>query len=172
MSTGEQMNETMQTAAAGPVVSASADGGERPHAVLWEKWMRLWNGEYALADGIVADRVVLHLPRYGMPDPGSIRTREQLVSWIDLFRSSYEGGRIRTDLGPFADGDHVISRWIFNGGWVSGRPAGVTASSGTPITLRGADILRLDPDGRIAEYWLSDDLLDVYVQLGAPLPTP
>ena len=139
---------------------------------VWDQWMELWNGDWSRAEAIVADEITLHLPQYGMPPAASIRTREQLVAWIAAFRSSYLDGHIQTDLGPFTDGDHVICRWIFRGDWQSGRPAGVTAPAGTPVTLRGADILRLDADGRIAEYWLSDDLLDLYVQLGAPLPTP
>ncbi|THA29724.1 MULTISPECIES: ester cyclase [Streptomyces] len=142
------------------------------HTELWDKWMELWNGRRERADEILAPGFVLHLPQYGMPDPATLRTSEQFVAWIDAFRSSYENARIRTDLGPFADGDHVIGRWIFQGSWQHGRPAGVTAAPGTPVTLRGADILRLDDTGRIAEYWLSDDLLDVYVGLGAPLPSP
>ena len=145
-------------------------GVVHPHAELWDSWMRLWNGDYAVADAVVADDVVLHLPKYGMPDPAVIRTRSALTGWIAAFRSSYpEHGVIATDLGPFVVDDHVICRWIFQGTWEGGRPESATAAAGTPVTLRGADILRV-VDGRIAEYWLSDDLLDVYVQLGAALP--
>ncbi|MFE7168809.1 ester cyclase [Streptomyces sp. NPDC057616] len=146
--------------------------GLRPQTVLWEKWMELWNGNRDRAEEILADELTLHIPQYGMPDPAALRTPRQFTGWIDAFRSSFTDARIRTALGPFVDGDHVIARWIFEGTWQSGRPAGATAAPGTPVTLRGADVLRLDERGRIAEYWLSDDLMDVYVRLGAPLPTP
>ncbi len=139
-------------------------------ADLWEQWLGIWNGHYVNADRIVADKVTLHLPRYGMPDPAGIPDRERLVAWIDAFRSSYDRARFRTVLGPFTDDGHLIGRWRFTGDWRSGRPQGATAAPGTTVEQQGVDILRLDAAGRIAEYWLSDDLLDVYVQLGAPLP--
>ncbi|MGI5337083.1 ester cyclase [Streptomyces sp. CA-181903] len=142
------------------------------HTVLWGKWMDLWNGQWERADEILARDLVVHLPRYGMPAPDAISTPERFVAWIEAFRSSYANAHIQTALGPFADAAHVIGRWVFRGNWQPGRPPGATAAPGTPVTLRGADILRLDDSGRIAEYWLSDDLMDVYVDLGAPLPTP
>ncbi|WP_019548308.1 nuclear transport factor 2 family protein [Streptomyces sulphureus] len=137
---------------------------------LWESWLGIWNGRYANADTLVADAVTVHLPRYGMPDSSSIRTREGLVSWIDAFRSSYSEPSFRTSVGPFKDGATLIGRWRFGGTWQSGRPAGAEAPPGTPVEQHGVDILRLDKEGRIVEYWLSDDLLDVYVQVEAPLP--
>jgi hypothetical protein len=144
----------------------------QPQVALWENWMELWNGNYAIADKIVADKVRLHLPKYGMPDPATIRDRVDLVAWIAAYRSSYaDGSLIATELGPFVTDEHIICRWIYQGIWQSGRPASASAAPGTRVTLRGVDILRLE-DGRIAEYWLSDDLLDVYVQLSASLPTP
>lgn len=139
-------------------------------ADLWEQWLGIWNGHYDNASQILADDVMLHLPRYGMPDPASIPDRARLVAWIDAFRSSYTDVRFCTVLGPFTDDGHLIGRWRFMGHWQSGRPEGTTAAPGTPVEQHGVDILRLDAAGRIAEYWLSDDLLDVYVQLGAPLP--
>ena len=71
---------------------------------------------------------------------------------------------------PVSDDGHVIARWEFRGAWTGHRPAGARAEPGVEVVLRGADILRLDESGRIAEYWLSDDLLDVYAAIGAELP--
>ncbi|MFJ8313158.1 MULTISPECIES: ester cyclase [unclassified Streptomyces] len=141
------------------------------HLALWQRWMDMWNGDRAAADDILAPSLRVHLPEVGMPPADSIRTPRQFTDWIALFRGSYRGdARIATTLGPFAADGHLIGRWIFRGVWEGGRPQGASAPPGTPITLRGADILRVDESGRIAEYWLSDDLLDVYSQLGADIP--
>ena len=69
------------------------------------------------------------------------------------------------DVGPIVDGDLVAARWSFRGGYRGGIP-GVTASVGTPIILRGAEVLRVS-DGRFAEYWVSSDAEQLTVQLGA-----
>jgi hypothetical protein len=139
---------------------------------LWLRWMDLWNGDRTAAEEILAPELVLHLPKVGMPPAESIRTPRQFAKWVALFRESYgPAGRIRTTLGPFVSDDgHLIGRWEFRGAWTGHRPAGAKAEPGTEIVLRGADILRLDASGRIAEYWLSDDLLDVYAAIGAEIP--
>jgi predicted ester cyclase len=59
-----------------------------------------------------------------------------------------------------------VGRWLFEGAWRGGRPPGATAAPGTRVRFHGHDILRVE-GGHIAEYWLCDDLLDVYAQLGA-----
>ncbi|MGH4010161.1 MAG: phosphopantetheine-binding protein [Pseudonocardiaceae bacterium] len=134
---------------------------------LWDAWSQLWNGDYAIAGDIVSANVRVHIPQYGMPDPETISGSRQLVAWIAAFRSSFDtDARILGELGPFIVDDYAIGRWIFHGTWQGGRPDTATAPAGTPVTFRGVDILRFE-SGRIAEYWLSDDQLDLYAQLGA-----
>ncbi|MFF0294309.1 ester cyclase [Kitasatospora sp. NPDC004614] len=148
-----------------------SEPAEASRAVLWSRWMDLWNGDREIGRRILAPELTLHLPEVGMPPAASIRTPEDFVNWIALFRGSFrEDARIRTTLGPFSCGDYLMARWEYRGVWTGGRPATATAPPGTGITLRGADIVRLDAQGRIAEYWLSDDLLDMYAQLGAETP--
>ena len=89
-----------------------------------------------------------------------------MVKAIEGFRSSYSDFAIRTELGPYVGDDLVIGRWVFHGVWEGGMPAAATAPAGTPVTFNGVDILRLE-DGKIAEYWLADNALDVYARLGA-----
>jgi hypothetical protein len=59
----------------------------RPQAVLWEKWMVLWNGTWDRAQEILADELTLHIPQYRMPDPAGLRTPRQFVGWIEAFRT-------------------------------------------------------------------------------------
>ncbi|MET9607840.1 ester cyclase [Streptomyces sp. NPDC006512] len=134
---------------------------------LWDAWNRLWNGDYAIADDYVSRTMRVNIPEFGMPDPATLGDGPQIAAWIAAFRSGYdEDAAITGELGPFFVGDYAIGRWVFRGTWTGGRPATATADPGTEVTFRGVDILRFE-DGRIAEYWLSDDQLDLYAQLGA-----
>ncbi|QUH01513.1 ester cyclase [Saccharopolyspora erythraea] len=144
---------------------------ERSHRELWDCWSRIWNGEYELAYEVVSDGLRVNIPDHGMPDADTIHDPKTLTAWIAAFRSSFDDdARISGELGPFVVGDLALGRWVFNGVWQGGRPATATAEPGTPVTFRGVDILRFE-NGRIAEYWLTDDQLDLYAQLGAvPMP--
>lgn len=134
---------------------------------LWDAWNRLWNGDYAIADDYVSRTMRVNIPEFGMPDPTTLSDGPQVASWIAAFRSSYEDdAAITGELGPFFVGDYAIGRWVFRGTWRGGRPATATVRPGTDVAFRGVDILRFE-DGRIAEYWLTDDQLDLYAQLGA-----
>lgn len=150
---------------------------------LWERWIDLWNGDFTAAADLVADELTVHLPRHGMPDPASVSDGGALASWIVSFRSTFRDAEFTTELGPFTldgpfrpgDGGprYVAGRWRCTARWDRGpRPAGARASSDTGVAYAGTDVLRIDGDGRIAEYWLSDDLLDVYSALGVTLPAP
>lgn len=140
---------------------------------IWNFWTGLWNGT-GLADPaeFIADDVTVHLPTFGMPPSSSLTTRDHVTGWIEGFRSCYgPGARFAAELGPWlAGGQFVVARWRFTGTWQGGVPATATAAPGTEVSICGVDILRLE-NGRIAEYWLSDDQLDLYGQLAATIPT-
>ncbi|MYW12338.1 hypothetical protein GT034_28930 [Streptomyces sp. SID2563] len=133
---------------------------------LVDQWLAMWNGELEIAQRIIAPSVRVHLPAFGMPDEEGIDTPDRLAAWIGLFRSSFSSAHFSCELGPFTDGDHVISRFRFTGVWDGGRPDMATAPPGTAVSFAGVDTLRIER-GRIAEYWLTDDQLDLYAQLGA-----
>jgi hypothetical protein len=126
----------------------------------------MWNGELEIAEAIIADKLTVHIPRFGMPDPSMVHDPGSMAAWIGAFRGSFSEARFTCDLGPFPAGGFLISRFSFTGTWRGGRPPTATAASGTAVQFYGVDILRID-GGRIAEYWLSDDQLDLYAQLGA-----
>jgi hypothetical protein len=139
---------------------------------IWESWTGLWNGTGAMDPAaFIADDVSVHLPEFGMPPAASLTTRGDVTQWIAGFRSCYRpGARFVAELGPWlVDERFVVARWRFTGIWQGGVPATATAPLGSEVAIRGVDILRLD-QGRIAEYWLTDDQLDLYGQLGASIP--
>jgi hypothetical protein len=130
------------------------------------EWLRMWNGELAIAARIIAPKFTVHLPKFGMPAPDQVHDPATMAKWIGMFRGSFSVATFACELGPFSAGDFIISRFRFTGTWEGGRPPAATAASGTATEFRGVDILRL-ADGLIAEYWLTDDQLDLYAQLGA-----
>ncbi|MEV3895235.1 phosphopantetheine-binding protein [Streptomyces anulatus] len=147
-------------------MSRTTSGGHSPQE-LWNAWNRLWNGDYAIADDYVSRTMRVNIPEFGMPDPATLGDGPRIAAWIAAFRSSYDDdAAITGELGPFFVDDYAIGRWVFRGTWTGGRPATATVAPGTEVTFRGVDILRFE-DGRIAEYWLTDDQLDLYAQLGA-----
>ncbi|GAA0459425.1 hypothetical protein Ade02nite_13420 [Paractinoplanes deccanensis] len=133
---------------------------------LLRRWLRMWNGDLATAGEIIAPELRVHLPAVGMPPEERICDPRTMAEWIGLFRGSYSSGTFRCELGPFAVGDFVIARFRFTGIWRGGRPVVATTPPGTAVDFAGVDILRLE-EGRVAEYWLTDDQLDLYDQLGA-----
>lgn len=133
---------------------------------LLQRWLRMWNGELDLAETVIAPKLTVHLPQYGMPPAASVHDPASMAHWIGLFRGSYSRATFTCALGPFVVGDTMVSRFWFSGVWAGGRPAVATAPAGTPVGFAGVDIVRL-VDGQVAEYWLTDDQLDLYAQLGA-----
>ncbi|MET8080852.1 nuclear transport factor 2 family protein [Streptomyces sp. NPDC005303] len=139
---------------------------------IWDSWTGLWNGTGGQDPAeFIADDVTVHLPTFGMPPSESLTTRDDVTRWIEGFRSCYRpGARFAAELGPWLVADElVVARWRFTGTWQGGVPATATAAAGTEVSICGVDILRLE-NRRIAEYWLTDDQLDLYGQLGATIP--
>ncbi|MFD7245425.1 ester cyclase [Streptomyces massasporeus] len=139
---------------------------------IWEFWTGLWNGTGGSDPAeFITDDVTVHLPVFGMPPSASLTTRDDVTRWIEGFRNCYRpGARFAAELGPWLVGDeYVVARWRFTGTWQGGVPATATAAPGAEVSICGVDILRLE-NGRIAEYWLTDDQLDLYGQLGATIP--
>src|SRR5579859_2215627 len=134
--------------------------------LLQRQWLRMWNGELAIAEQIIAPKLTVHLPKFGMPSPSLVHDPATMAGWIAMFRGSFSTATFSCDLGPFPVGAFIISRFRFTGVWQGGRPPMATAASGTATEFFGVDIIRLE-EGLVAEYWLTDDQLDLYAQVGA-----
>lgn len=142
-----------------------------PRARLWFRWLEMWNGDYEAAEEIIAPKLTCHLMAHGSftrqaGDSSSVNSPAALLHVIKGFRAPFPDCRIATELGPFFTDDLIIARFRFTGTWDGSLPAGATAEPGTKVTMAGVDFLRLE-DGQIAEYWLADNLIDVFGDLGA-----
>src|SRR5262249_30386857 len=80
-----------------------------------DRWLTMWNGDLALAWEIIAPELTIHLPQVGMPPESTVHDPQSMAGWIGLFRSSYSTATFTCELGPFVDGEHLISRFRFTG---------------------------------------------------------
>jgi predicted ester cyclase len=131
--------------------------------LLWDRWIDLWNGQLEHAIEIIHPEFTVHrIPPPRVAD--QLGGRETLLAWITQTHSLFDGFHLTVEVGPIRDGDMVAGRWIAEGAYQGGIP-GSTAPVGTRVRFHGNDIWRAE-GGMIREYWLSDDLLDLFQQLG------
>jgi predicted ester cyclase len=132
---------------------------------LAQEWAELWNGRLELADRIISSGFVSHAaPLTGGPVADSVG-REALKQWIGGIHMILQDARFTIEVGPIADGDMLVVRWVVTGVNTGGMPGGDSATAGRTVSFAGTDILRLDGD-LIAEYWVNADIVWFFQQLG------
>ena len=131
---------------------------------LWQRWSALWNGNLALADEIIAPNFVAHFAAAG-PSPSEVQGSEGLKQWIGGTLAAFTNASFTTSVGPLADEDLVAGRWIFRATYQGGMPGASPAAVGKGVEYAGMDIFRVK-DGKIIEYWLCADMLQLLQQVG------
>lgn len=131
---------------------------------LWGRWLELWNGDFAIADELIAPDFVAHFAPAGN-SPTEVRGPEGLTSWIGGATAAFRDHEFATIVGPIVDGDMIAGRWVFRGTYQGGFPGASPEAVGTLVEYEGTDIIRIE-DGQIVEYWLSADILDLLQQVG------
>ncbi|MFE2515816.1 ester cyclase [Streptomyces mirabilis] len=137
---------------------------QKPKAML-DAWLRLWNGDFAQAPGIISPGFRVHAALLDGGDGSSIRGVDGLVAWIGQTRSAFRDLRFTIEVPPLVDGRYASVRWTATGTYAGGIP-GAKARPGTVVTFTGTDTLRVR-DGRFAEYWVNTDTLSLLTQLQA-----
>ncbi|MFE2958076.1 hypothetical protein [Nocardia tengchongensis] len=121
----------------------------RDYAIdLFDRWTQLWNGDYALADEIMAPAFTLRYAQPGAAAYDSIRDRAAFVDAIDTFRKERPGLVFSTQGTPVVEMDDTRTGII-------ARPYGaqVLDSAGSVVRdISGTDILRAE-NGQIVEVW-------------------
>lgn len=130
---------------------------------LADGWLRLWNGDYAVADEIVGAEFRLHAAMLDGGDGSAIDSPQALVEWIQQTRAFLPDLDFGIEVGPLEDGAYLVVRWRAQGTYGGGMP-GAAAPVGTKVDFTGTDILRVQ-DGRLVEYWLNSDVLVLLTQL-------
>ncbi len=135
------------------------------NAALARPWNELWDGDLAIAHEIIAEDFVAHAaPLIGV-GPDEVHGREALKQWIGAIHSVLPDIKFTVQVGPIADDDHFVVRWIAHATYRGGLPGASEDAIGKEITFTGTDILRV-VDGKLVEYWANADSLLFVQQLG------
>ncbi|MDR7126474.1 ester cyclase [Pseudotabrizicola sp. 4114] len=156
------------TLAAIPLIGMAAmtsaqpiNDGELP--ALWDKWVAMWNGDLAMADLIMAPDYKLHMSPIGGSDLSGYAGAAGMAGWIGQLHAAINPFVFEVQVQPLFGDGMIAGRWLASGIYQGGFP-GARAAPGTPVTFAGADFLRIE-NGKVAEYWLSADQLDLLSQL-------
>lgn len=152
------------TAATVTSVRSHHEAAQKPKAML-DDWLRLWNGDYDRAPGIISPAFRVHAALLDGGDGSSIRGVDGLVAWITQTRAAFPDLRFTEQVAPLVDGRYASIRWTATGTYAMGFP-GAKAEPGTVVTFTGTDTLRMR-DGRFVEYWVNTDTLQLLTQLKA-----
>lgn len=123
----------------------------------------LGKANWALADDILAEEVVMHHPSSPQPITGV----KNVVGFLGAFRAGFPDMNMRVEF-AFGDGEMVCVRWGMSGTHTAelfGIPA-----SGKPVKVVGVSILRFSKD-KVVEDWVSEDTMGLMQQIGV-IPTP
>jgi predicted ester cyclase len=131
---------------------------------LWKSWSELWNGNLSLADAIIAPNFVAHFAPIGN-SPSEVHGPEGLKQWIGGAVAAFSDYSFTTTVGPLADEDKVAGRWLFRGTYQGGMPGTPPTTVGKRFEYAGIDLFRVEA-GKIVEYWLCADTLQLLQQVG------
>ena len=123
---------------------------------------RVWGrGEVALVDANYAETVIDHMPVAGQP-----AGRAAMKDVVRAFRTAIPDLAMTLD-DVLTCGDHGIDHWTLTG--TNTAPLFGVAPTGKRVTISGIDMVRV-ADGRIAEIWHVEEMLQFAAQLGVDLP--
>ena len=133
-------------------------------AVIWEKWIAMWNGDLAMAEEIMAPDYKLHMSPLGGEDLSIYAGPRGMAGWIGQLHVAISPFVFEVQVQPLFGDDMIAGRWLATGTYKGGFP-GAKAGPGTAVQFAGADFRRIQ-NGKVAEYWLSSDQIDLMKQLG------
>ena len=144
-------------------MSTAQSGNGSAFSDIWHKWIAMWNGDLAMADLIIAPDYRLHMSAIGGGDLSAYAGPAGMAGWIGQLHAAINPFVFDVQVQPLFGADMIAGRWLATGTYRGGF-LGATAEAGTRIKFAGADFLRIE-NGKVAEYWLSADQLDLMTQL-------
>jgi predicted ester cyclase len=131
---------------------------------LWRSWGELWNGNLSIADEIIAPNFVAHFAPVGN-SPGEVRGPDGLKQWIGGSVGAFTDYSFTTTVGPLTEDDLIAGRWLFRATYQGGMPGASPVAVGKQVEYAGMDLFRVEA-GKIVEYWLCADTLQLLQQVG------
>lgn len=136
----------------------------RSNEELWQSWNELWNGNLSISDEIIAPNFIAHFAPVGN-SPGEVHGPNDLKQWIGATVGAFANYSFTTTVGPLSDDDKVAGRWLFRGTYQGGMPGASPTAVGKHVEYAGMDLFRVEA-GKIVEYWLCADTLQLLQQVG------
>ena len=125
------------------------------------RWNRIFEGNSAIADEIIAPGCVYHDAPPGIPSgPDGVK------QWAGMFSNAFPDMKV-ADEDYISEGDTVFGRFIGRGTH-RGELMGI-APTGNQISISGVNIFRIT-GGKIVEHWVNYDAMGLMQQLGAIPP--
>ncbi|WP_127753225.1 ester cyclase [Devosia sp. 1566] len=147
----------------GMTLMSLAQSGESELVAIWDKWIAMWNGDLAMAEQIMAEDYKLNMYPIGGGDLSVYAGAAGMAGWIGQLHAAIKPLVFDVQVPPLFGDGMIAGRWLASGVYQGGFP-GAQAEPGTAVRFAGADFLRIE-NGKVAEYWLSSDQLELMTQL-------
>ncbi|BAK95634.1 ester cyclase [Tetragenococcus halophilus] len=130
---------------------------------IYSAWVRAWNEDINILDGIVDKECVVHQARTDNKKSDELKGIEAVKNVIQSSAAYFNDISMTLVVTPIEENNYVSARWNFKGRY-NGEMQGARAKKGTSISFEGTDIFFIK-DGKIKDYWVSSDVMDFMNQL-------
>lgn len=130
---------------------------------LYYFWVKSWNDDSTLLDRLVDPECIVHQERTDGRSSYGPKGTAALKGLIEDSRALFTDIHMSVEVGPIVEEPFVSARWKFTGTYKGDMP-GAKAAAGKAVFFHGMDIFLLK-EGKIKEYWISSDGVDLMQQL-------
>jgi predicted ester cyclase len=132
---------------------------------MYRRWLlEEWGeGNYAVAEELVAEDLVDHNPLPGQPTG-----RAGEVWTAKMVRKAFPDARFEADV-VVSDGEYVVGRWTMTGTNTGSFDLFDLPPTGRPVSMTGQEIFRVH-NGMFVEVWHQEDVGGMLNQLGLEPP--
>ncbi len=131
---------------------------------IYKLWVKAWDEDVSILEEITDPDCVVHQARMDGKSSEDQKGAEALKRIINEGCAYFDDVKMTVEVEPIVEEHYVSARWQFSGTFNGGMP-GATAKKGTKVRFNGIDIM-LITEGKIKDYWVSSDVVDLMVQLG------
>ncbi|KJZ75406.1 hypothetical protein HIM_05332 [Hirsutella minnesotensis 3608] len=139
------------------------------HIKIRDTYLRVWGGEFDLADQIFDPSVKLNIDRHPSENgtaPVDADNLEKLLGFMKVCRHGWQkfGFNVRHCV---AEGPYIALRWRAECVLGDDYPAPTALKSGDKVEWNGTDFLVLNGENKIVEVNIAQDMLELFKIMGA-----